>query len=252
MSRATGEIEQTVGGIEVPAIIRAAGERAVTAYQEFLSNRKWSPNTLRLYGQQARRFFRWAEGRGLTLESIANGDIAAYATEVANAKSPHESSVYLTPVRRVFRQLVSSAVLSHDPCVVDISLAQLKELVLAVDPTLVEDQEFFEASLVLLAPLSIHTMDPLAISAFTGVALRDVQMFAHRLLENRCWRADGKIAVGSDDPDAWSVSVIINVLVATGMVEVRGEPEAATALVGDETELLGSAGQPRGERSDGE
>ena len=71
----------------------------MAAYREFLNNRRWSPNTLKIYGQHARRFFRWAEGRGLTLESIGKADIAAYATEVANEKSSHESIVYLTPVR---------------------------------------------------------------------------------------------------------------------------------------------------------
>jgi site-specific recombinase XerD len=116
VSRPTGEIEQTFGGIDVPEIFPVAGERAVAAYREFLNNPKWSPNTLKIYGTHVRRFFRWAEGRGLTLESIAKADIIAYGTEVANAKSPQESCVYLTPVRGLFSQLVSSGVLSENPC----------------------------------------------------------------------------------------------------------------------------------------
>ncbi len=52
-----------------------------------------------------------------------------------------------------------------------------------------------------------YLIDPSAISAFLGVALPDVQVFARRLVENRCWTADGKIAVGADNPNALSVSI---------------------------------------------
>jgi hypothetical protein len=63
---------------DVPEIIRAAGERAVNAYREFLDDPKRRPGTNKLYRVRAGRFFRWAKGRGMTLETIAASEIAAY------------------------------------------------------------------------------------------------------------------------------------------------------------------------------
>jgi hypothetical protein len=250
MTRATGEIEQTAGGMNVPEIVRAAGKPAVRAYREFLEDERLSTNTRRVYGTHVRRFFRWAASGGLTLESINATEVAAYATKVEAVTSRDAACQYLTPVRGLFQHLIREGVCTGNPCgsslpdlrrprsdahIPSISLSELKELLLEVDPTWEEEEEFLAAGLVFLAPSCIHTIDPSTISAFTGVALPDVQVFARRLLENRCWTADGRITVASDDPDTWSVSVIMSVLVATGMVEVKDEGAAAATLVGDET-----------------
>ena len=249
MSSATGEIEQPVGGIDVPAIIRAAGERAVTAYQEFLNNRKWSPNTLKIYGQRARRFLRWAEGRGLTLESIGKAEIAAYATEVANGKSPHESIVYMTPVRGFFSQLVAAGVLTENPCATarqvsrqqagssfrepTIPLSELKRIVLEIgkEDGWMEGSEDFQAGLVMIAPLSIKTMDPSVLSRFTGVPEPVVREFADRLIADGIWRPDGKIAGDWFDAEGGNFAFMLDVWVAIGDLErgPAGEDNAATA-----------------------
>ena len=73
------------------------------------------PNTRKLYSHHARRFFRWAGERGLTLEAIAADDVEEYAAEVVRVRSKHEASIYLTPVRGVFRSLVHSSVLAQSP-----------------------------------------------------------------------------------------------------------------------------------------
>ena len=99
----------------VPEIIRAAGERAVAAYREILDDPKWSAGTRRLYGRRARRFFRWAEARGLTLETIAGADAAAYAAEIAARRSPQAANLALTAVRGLFRHLAGSGVISANP-----------------------------------------------------------------------------------------------------------------------------------------
>jgi hypothetical protein len=105
------------GKSEVPEIIRAAGEPAVRAYREYLDDPVRSDSTRKLYGQRASRFFRWAGARGLLLEAITANDIAAYAGELAAAKSQHEVTIYLSPVRGLFRQFVSAGVLATNPCV---------------------------------------------------------------------------------------------------------------------------------------
>ncbi len=66
---------------DVPELMCAAGEPAVTVYLIFLNQRDWSRVTRTLYRQQAGRFFRWADGRGLALASIGPADVAAYAAE---------------------------------------------------------------------------------------------------------------------------------------------------------------------------
>lgn len=254
----------------IPKIILATGDRAVAVYLDFFSGGKWTPNTLKLYGQHARRFFRWAEGRGLTLQSIAEPDINAYATEVANGKSPHESSVYLTPVRGVFSQLVSSGVLSQNPCgtyrpspkqVADggfpapkIPLSELKRTVLEIGKVngWEEGDEDVQAGLVMMAEFSIDTRDPAAISRFTGVPLPLVEEFAGRLIANGIWLPDGKIAADWDDPEDGWFAFMLDVWVATGLLNKGPAPAGDfAALPGDETGLLSSAGQPAGERSDG-
>ena len=103
----------------VPEIIRAAGERAVAAYREILDDPKWSAGTRRLYGRRARRFFRWAEARGLTLETIAGADAAAYAAEIAarriaaSGKPGSDCGAWTVPspgwLRGDFRQSVRDA-----------------------------------------------------------------------------------------------------------------------------------------------
>ena len=99
----------------VPNVIAAAGDQAVAAYVGFLAAGPWRPNTRKLYSHHARRFFRWAGERGLTLEAIAAADVEEYAAEVVRVRSKHEASIYLTPVRGVFRSLVRSSVLAQSP-----------------------------------------------------------------------------------------------------------------------------------------
>ena len=107
---------QSSGSRDVPEMVRAAGERAVCAYLEFLDDARWSPNMRELYGQRARRFLRWAESRGLTLGWIDAYAIAEYAGELSATKSEHDVNAHLVPVRALFRHLADSEVRRKDPC----------------------------------------------------------------------------------------------------------------------------------------
>jgi hypothetical protein len=100
----------------VPAIVQAAGERAVASYRSFLNESGFSENTRKLYVANARRFFLWAEGRGLRLESIKGNDVDAYASEVRTRSSVQTAYISLTPVRGLFREFVRQSVLPHNPC----------------------------------------------------------------------------------------------------------------------------------------
>src|SRR5689334_13748188 len=92
----------------VPGIMRAAGDAAVRAYEEFLDNPVRAASTRKLYRHHAARFFHWAEANGMSLETIDAEALAAYSAEVAAAKSQLEASIYLTPVRGVLGQLARS------------------------------------------------------------------------------------------------------------------------------------------------
>lgn len=220
----------------VPALIRAAGEEAVKAYRSYFDDAIGNRNTRRNYASQARRFFEWAERRGLVLESIDAPALASYKAELAAATSPQAAEVYLVAVRGVFRALADTGVLAANPCPggrlngrrptgpdpaeEPVSLEELKQAVRELDDW-EEDSELFRAGLVVLAPAAIETTDPAAVAAFTGVPEPLVHEFAARLRANGVWLPDGKFAMGSKDVDSGVVEVIINVLIAVGDVERR-------------------------------
>ena len=60
--------------IEVPKLIRDAGENGVTAYSSDFEQGKWSDNTRTIHDQNARRFIRSAESRALALRLIPAAD----------------------------------------------------------------------------------------------------------------------------------------------------------------------------------
>jgi hypothetical protein len=95
---------------EVPAIVSDAGEQASAAYLAFLGQAKWSPATRELYAQHARRFFRWALERGLTLESLGANEVALYASALAGMRSAQAVGIYVTSIQRMLRHLASAGV----------------------------------------------------------------------------------------------------------------------------------------------
>ena len=76
-----------------------------------------------------------------------------------------------------------------------IPLAELKRIVLEIgeEDGWKEGSEDFQAGLVMIAPLSIKTMDPSMVSRFTSVPEPLVREFADRLIASGIWRRDGKI-----------------------------------------------------------
>lgn len=227
--------------LSVPAIIAAAGEDAVQHYRAFFHQESLRPSTRQLYGSIIRRFFRWAEKRGLALETICTSDASAFCDEVCCDSTAN----YLSAIRSLFRHFETTGVLvasfsetlgkrsakDHQERKTRprVSLAELKEMLLELDESWENEPELFQAGLVLLSPLSLGTTDPEAISRFSGVPLPLVQEFAGRLLANGCWTAGAKIAVSSFDPVEGGVCLILNVLVAVGLAECRFVEEGDTS-----------------------
>jgi hypothetical protein len=96
---------------EIPEIIRAAGDQAVRAYREFFDHVEWCQSTRRVNGLRIRRFFRWADAHGLTLETIHLGDWAAYEASL----SPAAAGDVLSPLRRLAEHLVAAGILAKNP-----------------------------------------------------------------------------------------------------------------------------------------
>jgi hypothetical protein len=233
----------------IPGIIRAAGDEAVKAYRSYFDDATENPRTRGLYASRARRFFEWAGRRDLTLESIDAPALAAYKAELAAALAPQRAAPYLTPVRGVFRVLADTRVLIGNPCPKGqpngreragplpaepcISLPELKAAVHELGDW-EEDSRLFQAGLVVLAPVSIGTMDPAAVAAFTGVPESLVREFAARLLASGVWRPDGKLDVWGADEGAISLSdleiteVFFDVYIAAGH-RPEGGPDAVGA-----------------------
>lgn len=189
----------------LPDIIRASGDDAIVAYAIFCTEPGLTPGTRRVYAAHARRFLRWAGRRGRTLETIAAADLEAYRAELAAETLPRVASRHLSPIRRLLGALARAsdpagrphrrgtiaAPGGREPAP---SLAELKEAVRELgDPD--EDSRFFQAGLVMLAPLAIGTLNPATIAEFTGVPGPRVREFSARLLTARTWRLDGTIEV---------------------------------------------------------
>lgn len=82
-----------------------------------------------------------------------------------------------------------------------------------------EDDEDFEAGLVMLAAISIDSRSPAALSAFTGVAKPSVRAYARRLVENGIWLPDGEIGADWSDPQNGNLNFMMDVWVALGQLE---------------------------------
>jgi hypothetical protein len=183
---------------------------AVAADRDHLDDPVPSPGTRKTYRDRAGCFFRWAASRGLTLGATDQAALLAYKSEIAAVKSLHQASIYLSPVYGVLGRLAAAGILPRARCpqgrpggraglglIADpppsIPLAELKAAVRELDNG-EEDEESFQAGLVMLAPLSLRTIDPEPISRFTGVPLPLVGQFAERLLSG-----DGLEQVLDDD-----------------------------------------------------
>ena len=76
--------------IGVPAIIAAAGEQAVKQYRAYHDLRR--PSTRSAYRSYYRRFFGWAEKRGLSLNDISASDAAEFVGECCLPATVSESA----------------------------------------------------------------------------------------------------------------------------------------------------------------
>jgi hypothetical protein len=207
----------------IPNIIRAAGNAALQVYRGFLDNPNWSQGTRRIYGWQIRRFFRWAEARGLTLTMIDAAVVAEYAAEIPGTKSRQQVRMIKRLVPDLFQRLFRIGVLAHNPYAMP-----REDAVRSVVGWAAEYPQWVQAGLVLLAPLSIGSMDPRRISRFSGVPLQRVERFAAVLIATGVWRPDGQVQVCCDGP--WSQDYLRK-LVAIDPAQCQPQQQGESAQV---------------------
>jgi len=99
----------------VPISIRRTGEKAAYAFLEFFTARIRNQKTRKAYYRNALHFFRWADERSLTLESIRSVHVAHYIEELSKSKSNPTAKQHLAAIRMLFDHLVVSQIVPTNP-----------------------------------------------------------------------------------------------------------------------------------------
>jgi site-specific recombinase XerD len=113
---ATGELTQPNGPItarHAPAIVKAAGQRAEFAWEEFFQAEIANAHTRKNYMHAARQFLTWIEERNLELHRIAPGDVGEYLQHLELAIPTKK--LHLAALRRFFDRLVNRHVCVINP-----------------------------------------------------------------------------------------------------------------------------------------
>jgi hypothetical protein len=115
------------------------------------------------------------------------------------------------------------------------ALAQVKRFVQALDEGLSEDDEAFQAGVVLMTPTELHTMDVDEIVTFTGYPRPFVDLVARNLYDNLIWSDHLTIRFdeGFGEEDAHASAVIFWLAVCCGLGYVTRTEDASTPKVLD-------------------
>src|ERR1019366_370159 len=99
----------------VPGVVMAAGKKACLRFIEFFTANIRNANTRRAYHRACCDFFRWCESRGLELEKIGPGHVAAYVEKLQRQLSRPSVKLQLAAIRMLFDWLVVGQVVPFNP-----------------------------------------------------------------------------------------------------------------------------------------
>jgi integrase/recombinase XerD len=103
-------------GLELPALIAGAGEKASWRFLEFFTVNIRNKNTRAAYGQAASAFLRWCEGRGITrIENVQPVHVAAYIEQLGKLRAAPTVKQHLACIRMLFDWLVTGQVIASNP-----------------------------------------------------------------------------------------------------------------------------------------
>lgn len=102
-------------GFVLPAAIADQGDRAAERFFTFFTDQLPNANTRAAYYRNARRFFAWAEAKGLTLPAIKSYHVSAYLAELAADHATPTVKQHLATLRMLFDWLIVGQVLEINP-----------------------------------------------------------------------------------------------------------------------------------------
>jgi integrase/recombinase XerD len=103
-------------GLEaLPAMVRAAGERASRRFIEFFTASIRNRNTRAAYARAVKRFFDWCDESRLELHDIEPITVAAYVEQLGGAVAKPTVKQHLAAIRQLFDYLTTGGILENNP-----------------------------------------------------------------------------------------------------------------------------------------
>jgi site-specific recombinase XerD len=99
----------------LPAIVRAAGERASRRFIEFFTASIRNRNTRAAYARAVKRFFDWCDESRLELRDIEPITVAAYVEQLCGAVAKPTVKQHLAAIRQLFDYLTTGGILENNP-----------------------------------------------------------------------------------------------------------------------------------------
>ena len=101
--------------VPIPAVIAGEGPEASERFLTFFTDTIRNPNTRAAYYRNARRFFHWCEGRGLTLRQIKSYHVSAYIEELSLTHEAPSVKQHLATIRMLFDWLILGQIVKVKP-----------------------------------------------------------------------------------------------------------------------------------------
>jgi integrase/recombinase XerD len=102
-----------VGGVQIPRLVAAAGDRASRRFIEFFTANIRNPNTRDAYARAVGQFLSWCEMRGLQMETIEAVAIAAYIEQHSRSKPTVKQ--HLAAIKMLFDWMVVGQIMPYSP-----------------------------------------------------------------------------------------------------------------------------------------
>ena len=110
-----GAVAAAPGGFILPATIADQGDKAAERFFTFFTDQLPNPHTRAAYYRNARRFFAWAEAKGLPLPAIKSYHVSAYLAELAADHATPTVKQHLASLRMLFDWLIVGQVIDRNP-----------------------------------------------------------------------------------------------------------------------------------------
>lgn len=99
----------------LPAVIADEGGKASERFFTFFTDTIRNKNTREAYHRNARRFFEWAQGRGLALKDIKSFHVSAFIEELGRTHSAPTVKQNLATIRMLFDWMILGQIVELNP-----------------------------------------------------------------------------------------------------------------------------------------